>query len=158
MKNNSPGGSHVASTSRTLRRLLPREALIGRDKEWLRELNEQRQNAGLLPLQETRRPKAQRNELLWLRQTPGWMSTHSPVWCAGRYNPITAMSGAGEGRKSVRIASLFSLIFLDSTNEFFQIQAYLIHWFRLLALLFPLFSQGFLLCPLAVVELIIIHM
>ena len=98
MKNNSPGGPHVASTSRTLRRLLPREALIGRDKEWLRELNEQRQNAGLLPLQETRRPKAQRNELLWLRQTPGWMSTHSPVWCAGRYNPITAMSGAGGSR------------------------------------------------------------
>src|ERR1700730_7316013 len=44
------------------------------------------------------------------------------------------------GRKSVRYFRFFlSLFFSTRPNEFFQIQAYLIHWFRLLALLFSLF-------------------
>jgi hypothetical protein len=44
---------------------------------------------------------------------------------------------------SIAIFAFFFRYFSSTRpNEFFQIQAYLIHWFRLLALLFSLFAPG----------------
>src|SRR3984893_17844536 len=51
-----------------------------------------------------------------------------------------SLSGVVRAFASSLFSLFFSLFFSTPPNEFFQIQAYLIHWFRLLALLFSLFA------------------
>jgi hypothetical protein len=67
---------------------------------------------------------------------------HPPPNFAPPSSPFNSI--LDERSHSIAIFAIFAFFFryFSSTrpNEFFQIQAYLIHWFRLLALLFSLFS------------------
>ena len=58
--------------------------------------------------------------------------------------PSSPFNSILERSHSIAIFAFFFRYFSSTRpNEFFQIQAYLIHWFRLLALLFSLFARLF---------------
>jgi hypothetical protein len=65
--------------------------------------------------------------------------------------PSSPFNSILERSHSIAIFAFFFRYFSSTRpNEFFQIQAYLIHWFRLLALLFSLFAAADGAFPVAV--------